>query len=142
MRGAPGYGWVNEICALGRGNILALAEITEVEMASTLNQMKRGGLLKARRRDAHLDAFWDEIDHARYEIIPISSSVLRTAADLCGRHPLKGYDAVQLACALSFRDDARVTKTTYGDPIFLSEDKRLIAAATAEGFTTDNPAAH
>ena len=64
----------------------------------------------------------------------------RKACDLLERHPLRAYDAVQLAAAL----EARRTLQAVGSaaPIFLSADNRLLLAAQAEGFVTDNPNSH
>ena len=79
--------------------------------------------------------------------MPITSAIVRRASELCARHPLKGYDSVQLAYALAFREDVLATNATQSllalsDPIFLSEDLRLSAAAQAEGFVIDTPLAH
>lgn len=142
MRRAPGYAWINQICAPEQGNVLGLAEITEAEITSALYQLTRGGVLKAKRRDTWLDLFWDQMDDGEYSIIPITSATIRSAADLCRRHPLKGYDAVQLACALAFFADMRTVKSAPATMMFLSEDQRLLAAASAEGFAVDSPLAH
>jgi uncharacterized protein len=142
LRRAPGYVWVNEICAPGQGNDLAIAEITEVELTSSFHQLTRGGALKAKRRDATLEVFWNQVDSGGYTIIPVTSAIVRSAADLCRRHPLKGYDAMQLACAITLREDLQTVRTALGTLVCLSEDKRLLQAAEAEGFTVDNPAAH
>ncbi len=57
---------------------------------------------------------------------------------------------MQLAAALTFRDDTRTADANsaasggpvLGDPILLTEDYDLAAAARAEGFTVDSPLAH
>jgi hypothetical protein len=67
---------------------------------------------------------------------------------LCSAHALRGYDAIQLSCALAAREDIRLaaqnvqTQVVFGDPIFLTEDARLRDAALAEGFVVDSPLAH
>ena len=139
---AAGYAWVNAICSVEQGNVLGLAEITEVELTSALYQMTRGGVLKAKRRDASLDLFWNQVDGSEYSIIRITPAIIESAADLCKRHPLKGYDAVQLACALAYRDNLRPLDPAPADFVFLCEDTKLLKAAAAEGFTVDNPLAH
>lgn len=142
LRGAPGYEWINALCAPDRSRLIALAEITEVEIVSTLHQLARGGTIKRKRRDTALALFWNQVKQGHYTVIPIASAIITQAVALCERHPLKGYDAVQLACELSFREDIRAAHTTFGDPIFLSEDQRLLTAASAEGFAVDSPLAH
>jgi uncharacterized protein len=104
--------------------------------------MCRGGSLKPRRREAALGAFWAQVERSEHAIISITTPITRSAADLCKRHPLKGYDAVQLACALAYRDKLRGLDPAPANFVFLCEDTKLLKAATAEGFTVDNPVAH
>ena len=61
------------------------------------------------------------------------------AADLARQHPLKAYDAVQLAVALRQHHALRAVRQSL---IFVSGDKTLLAAAEAEGLATDNPFDH
>ena len=63
--------------------------------------------------------------------------MLERARDLIEHHPLRAYDAVQLASGLMANDallGAGVPALT-----FLSADTRLLNAAAAEGLGTDNP---
>ena len=76
----------------------------------------------------------------RYAIIPVSTADFVAAADLTQRHPLKAYDAIQLAVAL------RYAQILSGHPFtFVSGDSTLLAAAQtaqAEGLVTENPFDH
>lgn len=62
---------------------------------------------------------------------------MQQACDLLERHPLRAYDAVQLASALEsnqlFLTDAAITLT------FVSADQRLLTAAIAEGLAVEDP---
>ena len=53
-----------------------------------------------------------------------------------GSHPLRAYDAVQLACALTLCD--RLTALGVA-PIFVSADGNLVNVAGAELLSSDNP---
>jgi hypothetical protein len=55
-------------------------------------------------------------------------------------YPLRAYDAVQLACALTVRRSMR--RRGMLPPLFVSADTTLLAAARAEGFLVDNPLQH
>ena len=97
-----------------------------------------------------LKLFWSQIDSGEYNVIPVVSPIVRRAAELCSVRALKGYDAIQLACALTARDIARLSdaarvargEMALGDPIFLTEDNRLSEAALAERFMVDSPLNH
>ena len=52
---------------------------------------------------------------------------------LVSRHPLRGYDAPQLAGCLTLK------ATSSGAPIFVCASRRLLAAAEAEGLTGLDP---
>ena len=56
---------------------------------------------------------------------------------LTRQHRLRGYDAVQLATALTLRDSLR--KRGITDLTFVSADEDLCQAAAAEGLLTENP---
>ena len=150
LRRAPGHAWVERICTAAGQNAITLAEITEAEIAAALNQLVRCGILRKNLCENALKLFWSQIDSGEYNIIPVVSPIVRRAAELCSDRALKGYDAIQLACALTMRDIARLSdaarvargEMALGDPIFLTEDNRLSEAALAEHFTVDSPLNH
>jgi predicted nucleic acid-binding protein len=76
-------------------------------------------------RDARLvlDELWAQLD-----VVPITTSLIRAAADLAEQAPLRGDDAVHLAAALTVPVDA-----------FASSDVRLCEAARANGLHVTNP---
>lgn len=147
---AQGHTWMRDLCDPSQRNVIILAEITGAEIASALNQLVRAGTIRKSRCDQALTAFWTQIAAGHYQLIPIMSSLVRDAAALCDIHPLRGYDAVQLACAVAAREDARradatlvaTGNTPIGDPIMLTEDNRLRDAAVASGFVVDSPRLH
>jgi|GEM_PF-1352005 len=66
--------------------------------------------------------------------------VVALAGQLLDRHPLRAYDAVQLASALIVNQT--LTEVDLPVPAFLSADDRLLNTARAEGLPTDNPNLH
>jgi predicted nucleic acid-binding protein len=67
-------------------------------------------------------------------------ALAEAAGDLVVLHPLRAYDAVQLASALLAQSDlARVEAPAL---TFLTADDRLLVIAEAEGLRTDNPNRH
>ena len=150
LRRAPGHAWVEQICALASQNTIIMAEVTEAEIAAALNQLVRGNVVGKNVCDTALALFWSHVDSGDYNVIPVSSPIVRRAADLCGIHSLKRYDALQLACSLTARDTAHTSdaariargEAALGDPVFLTEDDRLAESARAEGFGVDTPLNH
>lgn len=132
----PGSTWIRQRVDVGEP--ILLAEITVAEVAAALGILQRKGRITARhRRD-----FWERFERdcvERYDLIPVVYGVIHSAALLCTRHPLKAYDAVQLAAGLALRG----TLAKQDIPlVFVSGDDTLINAAKAEGLTVDNPFWH
>jgi len=108
---------------------IAVSRVTLPEASSVIRRRHRTGgltLLSARRLVREIAVFWRaatvvELDEVR-------------AADLAFEHGLRGFDAVQLAAALSVRDHADAE--TFA---FASFDAELNEAARAEGLTVLEP---
>jgi hypothetical protein len=73
----------------------------------------------------------------QYVVIPVTDNLYDRAADLCRVHPLRAYDAIQLACALTTRDDALAIGSL--PPTFVCADVALLTVAGAEGLPIENP---
>jgi hypothetical protein len=65
--------------------------------------------------------------------------MFQMAATLVGRHPLRAYDAIQLATALDYLKTRAPDRARFR---FLTADDQLERAAQAEGLKTDNPNRH
>jgi uncharacterized protein len=76
----------------------------------------------------------------QYIVIAVDRSIITRAADLCRTHPLRAYDAIQLACALTRRDDD--VADGLPAPTFVCAATALLAAAAAEGLAIENPNSH
>ena len=114
------------------------AEITRVEVAAGLAVIERMGRIRRAQRDREYRRFVSQFV-SRYTVIPLTTADLEYAADLTQHHPLKAYDAVQLAVALRYAD----ILAALGLPLtFVSGDAALLAAARAEGLPTENPFDH
>ncbi len=70
-------------------------------------------------------------------MVRCNHTVLNRAATLCRKHPLRAYDAVQLAAALTHRDDDLAAGLLA--PTFVCADAILLNAAAAEGLPIENP---
>ena len=103
----PGSTWVRQIVDETDAdrnvvNTLFTAEISLVEVAAAISVVHRVGHIGHRLRDVTFDKYMKGVT-TRYQLIPITSSLLHRAAHLTQAHPLKGYDAVQLAAGLELK---------------------------------------
>lgn len=115
--------------ALRRGSPV-VSRITYAELLCATGRAFREGVFTQRARDR----IWDRIerDFASFEVIEVRAAVLGRVRAIAERHPLRTYDAVQLATA--------VTVTRAKTPIvFWCADWALLAAARAEGLRVHQP---
>lgn len=131
-----GSTWVRQL--VDGTALVFLAQITLAEVAAALGILQRLQRIGLR----HRRELWERFDRdctERYHLIPVVYDVVYSAALLCDRHPLKAYDAVQLAAGLALKGalDEQGTSMT-----FISSDDTLLTAARTEGLTVENPLRH
>ena len=114
-------GALDTIDLIDAAELVATSLVTRVEVASALARAVRRGILGP---DAGHEAFRAFSDEARRLIhVPVTERVLARAQTFVWEFGLRGYDAVQLASAVSWQD-------RVGGPVTLATfDARLGAAA-------------
>lgn len=134
-----GTAWVQSLNAPTAGHDRVIAQITGAEMvAAVTRRLRRGDTTPA---DAATAISEIEADFAGdYFLLEVSLTRVREAMTLARTHGLRGYDAVQLAAALFLRAQCR----TLGqpDPVVITADVDLAAAAVAEGMVVEDPNTH
>jgi uncharacterized protein len=136
-----GYQWITGLCEPSAGHRIVIAQPTLVEVVAALCRMPRATppRLNDTRRDLLIALFRHDA-HQQYSLVLVNTDTFTRAADLCRVHPLRAYDALQLACALVIRDEAVVAGVPA--PIFVCADDALLAVAVAERLAVENPHAH
>lgn len=104
---------------------IAVARITEAEVAAALARATRKSEISAEQRERAFALLAADMDSAR--VIEIRAPVIRSVRDLVVRWPLRAYDAVQLACAMRLRAAGSVVD-------FWCADEALVTAARGEGL--------
>ena len=97
-----GSAWVRRLVARPVHQVLYTAALTEVEVRSALQRLVREGRVdtaQAQRLTRRLGQHCTQ----RYQLLRITRPVIAEAGRLVETHPLRAYDAVQLACALLVR---------------------------------------
>ncbi len=128
----PGSQWVRRV--LSQFPPTAIAEITIVEVVAALARRWRMGEITAEEYRFAKSVFLEDIRWTR--VVSARRSTVEWATDLIDRHPLRAYDALQLATALEL---SRALEAEGFSLTFVSADDRLCAAAEHEGLTTVNP---
>ena len=119
--------------------VLASSELIIVEAISAFNRRAREGGLAHEEYQRVRDIFYEDC-HEQYQIVTPARSIMSLACMLLESHPLRGYDAMHLATALTVQRSLQ--KRALSPLTFLSADDRLNAAAEDEGLHVDNPLDH
>lgn len=131
-----GTEWFRILVNPTAGNLVITSRISMVEVYSALSRRQRESGLSIEDY-VQLATDFTSTCLAEYQLVEFTDIVVEKARALFSQHPLRAYDAVQLASALLTQE----TLLDAGLPslIFLAADARLLSAAQAEGLTTDMP---
>ena len=135
----PGSAWIMALCDPPAGNTIATARITKAEAAAAFASKCRSGGLSSADYAKVLQDLAHDFTH-QYVLVEIDQALVDLAVDLTRRQKLRGYDAVQLAAALTLNTilaQAREPPLT-----FVTADDDLLNAAQGEELRTDNPNLH
>lgn len=112
---------------------VGISRLALVEVTSAIERRRRARELSAPAAKAALEQL--DQDQGGMYVIDLSLDVIQRARLLCGSHPLRASDAIQLASALQLQD-------RVGGPIrFVCFDDRLNQAAQAEDLDLAIPVA-
>ena len=130
-----GSAWIRELID-AKEYKSTISRLTVVEVAAAVEKRRRMKEISERHRVRILARFGMDY-RQRYSVVRVNDSIVELAVDLTGRHPLRAYDAIQLATALSL--DQLVRENRLPPITFVSADAVLCQAAKAEGLTAMNP---
>ena len=125
-----------QVVLLAANHLLITSRLSQIEVYSALNRRVREGRLSTVDYKSIVVDF-DSLCDTEYQLVEINSGIVNRTRQLLEQHPLRAYDAVQLATALLTNEallDNGIPPLTS-----LRADDRLLAAASAEGLSTANP---
>jgi predicted nucleic acid-binding protein len=135
-----GSQWIRQLfIGLTSARQIFIVTVTGVEMSSAFSRKFRLGDISQSVYRQAMGQFEGDFRY-RYSRIRVTHAVIRRAMDVAKQHPLRGYDAVQLAAALELKD--RLQSISSANLTFLSADDALCQIAAREGLLTDNPNHH
>ncbi|MBZ0303975.1 MAG: type II toxin-antitoxin system VapC family toxin [Anaerolineae bacterium] len=130
-----GSQWVISWILPEANHVVIISELASVEFFSLLNRRVREGTLTASSL-AILQSNFLVHQEKDYLVVQLDNTVAIGALMLVNKYPLRTLDALQLSSALK-------AKALFDVPMtFVSADRNLLQAASAEGFVTDNPNDH
>lgn len=114
------------IAWMNQADIIGTALVTRAELVATLTRAIRGNRSLAKDFLVSLDEFRGHWSH--YQHINIDDALIIRADSLASIYALRGYDAIHLACALTWQDllNSPITLATF--------DKELHEAAEKSGI--------
>jgi uncharacterized protein len=133
-----GSQWVASLFGHPQTDLYLFSQLVTVEVTSAFYRKWRRAEITQPELDNMLRIFREDTMRG-YWLEPINDSIVRLAVDLIERHPLRAYDSIQLATAISINNDLKALDITL---LFLSADDQLLQAARSEGLHTDNPTLH
>lgn len=119
-------------------NVIVVSQLARIEVPAAVWRKSRMGELGPADAatlvaEFEADFFGTADEQPRFAVVSVTSGILEAAARLVAAHPLRSYDAVQLASA-----DA--AKSAAGEALtFAAFDKALNAAAAATGLDLLQP---
>jgi predicted nucleic acid-binding protein len=118
---------------------IAIAQIGIVEVAAAVAKRRRMGQISKRKQERTLGLF-SKHHRERYTVLRAGDTTIELATELTQHHPLRAYDAVQLATALLL--NRRLLADKLPPLTFVTADNVLCKAARAGGLPTENPNEH
>ena len=124
-----GSTWVIALCNPSSNNTIATAQITKAEAAAAFASKYRNDGWPQAHYAAALQDLTHDFAH-QYLLVDL-------AVDLTQRQKLRGYDAIQLAAALTLNS---ILVQAQASPLtFITADTDLLQAAQNESLLTENP---
>ena len=134
-----GSAWVKTMVKSQPKKNLYLSLVTGAEATAAFAKRHRSGDISTADYNTTRRVFQNHFKR-RYTLLKVTKYVIQRAMDLIHAHPLRGFDAIQLATALVLEDDLK--RSGLPGITFVCADNNLCNAAKAEGLTTDNPNDH
>jgi predicted nucleic acid-binding protein len=138
-----GTNWVVSLTDPIAAPRLYVASLAEVEVTAAIMKRVRMGHISARDESTALADFQHDLLN-QYNVLQVTKSILASATAIAKAHPLRAYDAVQLAVVLALNKQV----IALAGPIasfaltLISADVDLNNAAVIEGLMVDDPNSH
>jgi predicted nucleic acid-binding protein len=130
-----GSQWIKAALDPAGENQIHVSLLAGVEVISAITRRRREGSLDTVAAAAAIRELRDDFEFL-FQHVAVTEPVVERAMQLAEKHGLRGYDAVQLAAAVTLNDRCRALGMAI---TFVCADIALNSAATAEGLQVENP---
>lgn len=96
--------WIQQLFEESLPSEIFIASITGVKLLAAIGRRSRAKEI-SKGEYRYLVSRFEEDFESRYTVIEVNREVISKAMELTKQHPLRGYDAVQLATALSVKSE-------------------------------------
>ena len=131
-----GSDWIRTLLKSDRTPTVFTSHLTVVEAVCAFARRRREGVLSPEHHARILTSF-DYDSKYLYNLLAVAPAVVQTARALANQHPLRAYDAVQLATAWLANEN--LVRSEQRPLTFICADNHLVAIAQAAGLLTANP---
>ena len=135
-----GSDWIRTLLKPDRTPTAFTSHLTVVEAVCAFARRRREGVLSPEHHARILTSFDHDAQYLYNLLAAVAPAVVQTARSLMNQHPLRAYDAVQLASA--WLANEKLVQAGRPPLTFICADDRLLAVAQAEGLPMDNPNHH
>jgi len=134
-----GNQWVTGILEDKSNNRILVARITEAESNSAFARLVREKIWTSAEANLQQKQLKKHFRH-EYRVISVTVLVVQQAIEFLHQHPLRAYDAIQLAGAVL--TNIRLVQQLKPPLTFVSGDKRLLTVASTIGLKVEDPNAY
>jgi predicted nucleic acid-binding protein len=128
----PGTSVVIDLASDLDNDRLAILDLARIEFRAAVRRRERSEDIAPAQASQLLSQFEEHLAEI-FSTQPSNASVVEEASRLLDQHPLRAYDAVQLAGAIVLKASGLPELT------FVCADKQLIQVARVEGLDVINP---
>jgi uncharacterized protein len=134
-----GSSWVLALVDSPDSPVIFTSRLTVIETICAFARRLREGTLSLDRSTKAETLFIYNVAY-RYSILDLTITAVDHACQLAKRHPLRAYDAIQLATA--WLSNQELIHSGRLPLTFISSDRNLLTVAKSEGLLTENPLDH
>jgi hypothetical protein len=132
----PGSDWMRRQRRRSQRGEIFISELSGAEVFAALHRRFRAGEISTDSLESACRLFHNDFENF-FVRLPAKKAVVDKGMQLIQKYPLRGYDSIQLATAITFLEELQQLNGKF--LFFLCADRILNQSAQGEGLTVINP---